>query len=71
MELAWVWAAAFPPESQCGATDAGDRGQVAQRVGSMGGDVQQDKVGHAHDVVASSEGPQIVLCGALPFHGDE
>ena len=52
-----------------GAAWLGDDGWVAQNVGCMGGDVQQDDVGHAQYVVASGEGARVVFGGALPFDG--
>lgn len=69
MELAWVLAAAFPAERQRGSTGASDRGHVAQRIGGVGSDVQQDKVGHAPYVVSSCEKTDVVFGGALPLHG--
>jgi hypothetical protein len=47
VELAWVWAAAFPSGWQRNAACFGDGGRLAQNVGSMGGDIQQDEVGHS------------------------
>jgi hypothetical protein len=35
----------------------------------MGGDIQQDNVGHSQYVVSSRKGARIVFGGALPFHG--
>jgi hypothetical protein len=69
VELAWVWAAAFPLAWQRGAACFGDGGRLAQSVGCMGGDVQQDKVGHSQYVVSSRTGAHIGFRSALPFYG--
>jgi hypothetical protein len=70
VQLAWVWAAAFSSGWwRRGSAWLGDGGRLAQNVGGMGGDVQQDNVGHAQYVVASCEGARIVFRGALPFYG--
>jgi hypothetical protein len=69
VQLAWVWAATFPSGWQLSAACFGDGGQFAQNVGRMGGDVQQDKVGHSQYVVSSRKGARIVFRSALPFYG--
>ena len=69
MELAWVWAAAFPSGWRRGAACFGDGGRVAQKVGGMGGDVQQDKVGPSQYIVSSRAGAHVGFRSALPFHG--
>jgi hypothetical protein len=35
----------------------------------MGGNIQQDKVGHSQYIVSSRKGARIVFRSALPFHG--
>jgi hypothetical protein len=35
----------------------------------MGGDIQEDKVGHSQYIVSSRKGARIVFRRALPFHG--
>jgi hypothetical protein len=69
VELAWVWAATFSSGRQCGAACFGGGGRLAQGVGCMGGDVQQDKVGHSQYVVSSRTGAHIGFRSALPFYG--
>jgi hypothetical protein len=69
VELARVWAATFSSGWQRSAACFGEGGRLAQDVGCMSGDIQQDKVGHSQYVVSSRKGARIVLGGALPFHG--
>jgi len=69
VELAWVWAAACASEWQRSAACFGDGGRLAQNAGGMGGDIQQDKVGHSQYVVSSRKGAHIVFRSALPFDG--
>lgn len=69
MELGWVWPAAFLPEAQSSPTGARNGRRLARGVGGMGGDVQQDKVRHAHDIVSASERAHIVYGRAFPFDG--
>jgi hypothetical protein len=69
VQLAGVWAATFPSGWQRSAACFGDGWRLAQSVGCMGGDIQQDKVGHSQYVVSSRQGARIVFRSALPFYG--
>ncbi len=69
VQLGWVWAVAFPSGWQGGAACFGDGGRLDQSVGGMGGDIQQDDVGHSQYVVSSRKGARIVFGSALPFDG--
>jgi hypothetical protein len=69
MELAWIGTAAFTAEGRGSAARFGKCGELGQCVGGMGGDVEHDEVGDAHDVVASGEEMRGVFRGALPIPG--
>jgi hypothetical protein len=69
VELGWVWVVAFPSGWWRGAAWLGDGGRLAQNVGCMGGDIQQDNVGHSQYVVLSRKGARVAFGGALPFDG--